>query len=118
MGIMEGYQSYTIHAFCFEGNVNESTYMQIESFDGDAETNLMAYAEKITGGGGTMFQSVWDFMKSKSIKPRGLVMFTDGYPCDSSWANEGEYCPSLFITCGNKNNWESPFGVTVEYESA
>jgi predicted metal-dependent peptidase len=116
-GILKGYQSYSIHAFCFEGSVNESTYMKIESFDGDAQKNLAAYVEKVSGGGGTSFQSVWDFMRYKKIKPKGLVLFTDGYPCSDDYTKEYNYCPTLFLTVGNRNNWKAPFGVSLQYES-
>jgi len=117
LGILKSYRSYTIHAFCFEGDVDESTYMEIKSFDGDPKKNLMSYASKISGGGGTNFHTVWKFMKRKKIRPRGLVFFTDGYPCDSSWKQESKYCPTMFITVGNQNNWKAPFGATIEYES-
>jgi predicted metal-dependent peptidase len=118
LGIMKSYSSYTIHAFCFEGSVDEATYMCIDSFDGTAEKNLQAYAEHVKGGGGTNFQSVWNFLKKKKIKPRGLLVFTDGYPCDQTWHRERNYCPSMFITVGNHDGWKSPFGITCQYEDA
>lgn len=116
LGIMKSYRSYVVHAFCFEGDVDEATYMRITGDDRSAETNLKKYAEKVSGGGGTRFQSVWDFLREKKIKPRGLAFFTDGYPCDQTWHKERMYCPTIFITVGNRNGWKAPFGLTVRYE--
>lgn len=116
LGIMKSYQKYVVHAFCFEGDVDEGTYMQITGDSRSAEKDLKKYAEKVSGGGGTRFQAVWDFMREKKIKPRGLAFFTDGYPCDSSWHKERTYCPTIFITVGNHDSWKAPFGLTVRYE--
>ncbi len=118
MGIMKGYRQYEIHAFCFEASVDESTYMCITSGCRSVEDNLKAYASRVKGGGGTRFQAIWDFMRQKQIKPKGLVVFTDGYPCDSSWENESRYCPSMFVTVDNRDGWKAPFGMTVAYEDA
>lgn len=118
MGIMKGYKKYEIHAFCFEASVDEATYMCITSGCRSADDNLKTYAGLVKGGGGTMFQAIWNFMKQKQIKPKGLVVFTDGYPCDSSWEKESRYCPSMFVTVDNRDGWKAPFGMTVAYEDA
>lgn len=116
LGMMKSYAEYEIHTFCFEGDVDEGTYLLMTGNSRDAEANMKKYAEKISGGGGTMFQSIWDFLRSRKIRPRGLVVFTDGYPCDSTWHKERMYCPTMFVTVGNHNAWKAPFGLTVAYE--
>lgn len=117
-GIMKGFKSYEIHAFCFEGTVDIASYKLIRSGHQTAESDLRQYVEEhLAGGGGTNFGSVWDFLRMKRVKPRGLVFFTDGYPCDNEWeTRDRNYCPTLFITVGNRNGWKAPFGATVQYE--
>lgn len=118
LGIMKGFKSYEIHAFCFEGTVDHTTYKHIKSSGiADAEKDLQEYIQHVKGGGGTMFASVWDFLRLKRIKPRGLVFFTDGYPCDHEWeTRDRAYCPTMFVTVGNNDGWKAPFGATVRYE--
>lgn len=120
MGIMKSYRLYEIHAFCFEGSVDPTTYMKISGSAQQAEKDLKQYvADHVKGGGGTCFGSVWDFMSERKINPRGLVFFTDGYPCDSGWESTGRKGPpTLFVTVGNNNDWKAPFGLTVRYEDA
>lgn len=66
------------------------------------------------GGGGTMFECNWEFMKREGIEPTRLVMFTDGYP-NSTWGDEN-YCDTLFVIHGSKTI-EAPFGMTAYYEA-
>lgn len=116
-GIMKSYKQYEIHAFCFDGDVMEDSYMVINSASKNAEQNLRAYIKKVKGGGGTTFASVWNFMRRKRLVPNGLVFFTDGYPCDTNWHKEGRYCPTLFVTIDNRDSWKAPFGATIAYEN-
>lgn len=115
-GILKSFSQFEVHAFCFEWDVDEDTYMLLKGTSWNASEKFNEYVEKVSGGGGTSFQSVWNFMKKKKIKPRGLVFFTDGYPNDKSWVNESQYCPTMFVTVGNTDNWKAPFGLTVAYE--
>ena len=114
-GILRSFPKYEVHVFCFAGDVDRSTYQRITGSYKEAKDKLTGYLKHISGGGGTCFQSVWDFMREENIKPRGLVLFTDGYPCDSDWENERDI-PTLFVTVGNHNEWKAPFGRTIQYE--
>ena len=53
----------------------------------------------MSGGGGTMFECVFEFLKKEEIEPNKLVFFTDGYPC-GTWGDE-DYCDTLFIIHGS-----------------
>lgn len=114
--MMGSFPAYSIHAFCFEGTVDPTTYMKVTKTTKSPKEDFKKYAERIKGGGGTRFQSVWDFLRERRIRPKGLIVFTDGYPNDKSWHREKRYCPTMFLTVGNQNNWKAPFGVTVQYE--
>lgn len=85
---------YTIHTFSAE-NIEEIDTVQIE------------------GGGGTMFECNWEFMKEEGIIPEQFVVFTDGYPC-GTWGDE-YYCDTLFVIHGARNI-TAPFGMTVHYD--
>lgn len=118
LGILQSYPYFTADIFCFEGDVDKSTHMRIQKArSGNAQKLIEDYVKtRLRGGGGTVFQSVWDFMRKEKIRPKGLVFFTDGGACDTSWHREGSYCPTLFITVGNPE-WTAPFGTTVPYEA-
>ena len=115
MGIVKAFKSYEIHVFCFEGDVDERTYSIIKDDGSSAKQQLLEYVQKVAGGGGTNFQSIWDFIRLKKIKAKGLVVFTDGYANDTSWHRE-RGIPTLFVTTDNPG-WKAPFGHTVPFES-
>lgn len=114
VGILKAYKSYEVHVFCFEGDVDPSTYEKITHSGSSVREKIIAYIQKVAGGGGTCFQSVWDFLRMKKIKPRGLIFFTDGGAYDTSWHNE-RGIPTLFVTLDNPK-WKAPFGVTIPFE--
>jgi Uncharacterized protein conserved in bacteria len=68
---------------------------------------------EVNGGGGTMFECVWDYLKSNDIEPHRLVIFTDGYPA-GSWGDPN-YCDTLFVIHGTKSI-KAPFGITAYYD--
>jgi predicted metal-dependent peptidase len=115
LGIVKAFRSYEVHVFCFEGDVDSRTYSKIVNDGSDAKKQLMDYVQKVAGGGGTNFQSIWDFIRLKKITPRGLVVFTDGYANDDTWHYE-RGIPALFITTGNPG-WQAPFGRTIPFEN-
>jgi predicted metal-dependent peptidase len=105
-GIMDQYEDFKINLWCFDTaiyNHKEITH--------DNSHDLEEYEPQ--GGGGTMFEANWEFMKEEGIQPKKFIMFTDGYPC-GSWGDE-DYCDTIFIVKGNTSA-ESPFGQTVIYE--
>jgi predicted metal-dependent peptidase len=107
-GIMDQYQSYKIHIAQFDTNVYAP-----DTFTSDDGRSMNEY--EITGGGGTDFEVVYNYMAQEGIEPDQMVMFTDGYPW-GSWGNP-DYCDVLHVIHGDKQRKiEAPFGVTIHYE--
>lgn len=108
VGIMEQYDDYKIHLWTFDTQVyNPQVFTQ------DNLGDIMNYEPQ--GGGGTMFECNWEWMKEEGIEPKKLVLFTDGYPC-GTWGDEN-YCDTVFIIHGPKEI-EPPFGVWAHYDEA
>jgi predicted metal-dependent peptidase len=107
-GIMDQYQSYKIHIAQFDTNVYAP-----DTFTSDDGRSMNEY--EITGGGGTDFEVVYNYMAQEGIEPDQMVMFTDGEPW-GSWGNP-DYCDVLHVIHGDKQRKiEAPFGVTIHYE--
>ena len=104
-GIMEQFQSYKIHVLTFDTNV----YNPVQ-YDSDNLDNMCDY--EVSGGGGTDFDCVFDYLKENDIVPKRLVMFTDMYPC-GSWGDE-LYCDTIFVAHGT-DKIEAPYGITTYY---
>jgi len=105
-GILDQYEDFKVNIWCFDTEIyNHKEISQDNAYD------LEEYAPQ--GGGGTMFEANWEFMKEQGIVPKKFIMFTDGYPC-GSWGDE-DYCDTIFIVRGNTGA-EAPFGQTVIYE--
>jgi len=104
-GIMEAFDSYRIHVFCFD----TETYNP-QQYDSDNLEDIGDY--EVQGGGGTDFDCIFEYLKSNDIEPRKLVVFTDGYPC-GSWGDEN-YCDTVWIIHGDKNP-DPPFGTWALY---
>ena len=108
-GIMEQYNGFRIHLFCFDTEVHNPQVFTEHNMDEFMEYELM-------GGGGTEFDVCWEYLKEEGIVPQKFVMFTDGYPWNS-WGDES-YCDTLFIVHGSGYGGrtpEAPFGITVPY---
>lgn len=105
-GIMGTFDSWNIKIWCFDTQV----YAE-QDFTSDAGDDIATYEPQ--GGGGTMFEANWAYMKEHDINPKQFIMFTDGYPC-GDWGDE-DYCDTLFVVHGNRNI-VAPFGVTAHYE--
>ena len=105
-GILDQYEDFKINLWCFDTEIYN--HREISQ---DNSNDLLEYEPQ--GGGGTMFEANWEFMKEQGIQPKKFIMFTDGYPC-GSWGDE-DYCDTLFIVKGNTSA-EAPFGQTVIYE--
>lgn len=109
-GIMEQYNGFRIHLFCFDTEVHNPQVFTEHNMD-----EFMDY--ELGGGGGTEFDVCWEYMKEEGIVPQKFVMFTDGYPWNS-WGDES-YCDTLFIVHGSGYGGrtpEAPFGITVPYK--
>lgn len=93
-GIMEMFPEFRLGVATFDTKV-----YNYQIFTQDNKEEILEY--NIKGGGGTAFEAVFHFMEDNDIEPNTLVMFTDGYPCNS-WGTEG-YCDTLFIIHGNES---------------
>ena len=105
-GIMSQFDDYNIDIWCFDTKIyNHETYRN------DSGSDISEYQPK--GGGGTMFECNWDYMKENNIVPKLFVMFTDMYPC-AGWG-DSTYCDTIFVSRGNKTTI-APFGLTVSMD--
>ena len=105
-GIMESYNSFKLHLWSFDTEVYNATVFTQENLD-----EIMEW--EVGGGGGTIFEANWEYMKEQDIAPKKFVMFTDGYP-GMGWGDEN-YCDTLFIIHGS-TTIEAPFGLTAYYD--
>ena len=103
--IMESFDSYRIHVFCFDTDVYNPQQFNSENLEDITDYELK-------GGGGTDFECIFNYLKAQDIEPRKLVVFTDGYPF-GSWG-DANYCDTLWIIHGNKSP-DPPFGVWAAY---
>ena len=104
-GIMESFDSYRIHVFCFDTDTYNPVQYNSENLEDITDYDL-------AGGGGTDFDCIFKYLKDEDIEPKRLVVFTDGYPF-GSWGDPN-YCDTVWIIHGNPNP-DPPFGVWAEY---
>ncbi|RYD66475.1 MAG: hypothetical protein EOP83_04945 [Verrucomicrobiaceae bacterium] len=105
-GIMTTFRDFRVRVCTFDTqlyNYREYTGENIEDID----------EQPMAGGGGTMFECVWEYMKREGIEPHRLVVFTDGLP-NSTWGDEG-YVDTLFVI-HTHTNIKAPWGITAYYE--
>ena len=107
-GIMESFDQYRIHVFCFDTEVYNP-----QQFDSENLEEIADY--ELAGGGGTDFDAIFNYLKEEQIEPKRLVVFTDGYPW-GSWGDEN-YCDTVWIIHGDRNP-NPPFGTWALYENA
>lgn len=105
-GIMEQFPAYKIHVFTFDTEVHNPQQYDSENLDSIAD-----YEPK--GGGGTDFESIFNYLKAEEIEPKRLVVFTDGYPY-GSWGDEN-YADTVWILHGT-TTIEPPWGQYAYYE--
>lgn len=105
-GIVDQYEDFKINLWCFDTEIYNH-----KEITHDNSHDLLEYEPQ--GGGGTMFEANWEFMKENGIEPKKFIMFTDGYPC-GEWGDP-DYCDTIFIVKGNTDA-EAPFGQTIIYE--
>ena len=105
-GIMESYNSFKLHLWSFDTEVYNATVFTAENID-----EIMDW--EVGGGGGTLFETNWQYMVDNDIAPKKFVMFTDGYPGDG-WGDEN-YCDTLFIIHGS-TSITAPYGLTAYYD--
>jgi predicted metal-dependent peptidase len=99
-GIMEAFDSYRVHVFCFDTEIYNA-----EDFTSDNMDTIEAYEPK--GGGGTDFDAIFTHLKNREKDTKRLIVFTDGYPC-GSWGDP-DYTDTTFIIHGS-DSIKPPFG--------
>lgn len=105
-GIMETFGDFKLRVLSFD--------VEVYNFEEFGPHNLSDFDRwQPGGGGGTMFECVWEYMKRNDIEPARLVFFTDGLP-NSTWGDP-DYCDTLFVIFGNPQI-KAPFGLTAHYE--
>ena len=115
-GIIKSFRRYNILTFCFDGDVVEESVTTITRGNGDKMKDLMPFVRNLGGGGGTMFEAVFEYLKKERKKPRMILLLTDGMPC-GTWGDP-HYCPTMFLVAGNESRPKAPFGLTVYYEDS
>lgn len=105
-GIATEFGDFEINVFCFDTKIYNHVVFTPDNIDEIEEYEAF-------GGGGTLFECIWDHMIELDHEPKKLIVFTDGYP-NSTWGNE-HYCDTIFLIHGS-TTIEAPFGTTVYYE--
>jgi predicted metal-dependent peptidase len=107
-GIMDSFPAYRIHVVTFDTEAYNPAQYNSENLD-----DICDY--EVTGGGGTDFDCVFNYLKENEIEPNRLVMFTDGYPF-GSWGDEN-YTDTVFILHGT-TTIVPPWGQYAYYEES
>jgi predicted metal-dependent peptidase len=105
-GIMDQFQSYRIHIFTFDTRVYNPAQYNSDNLD-----SICDY--EVSGGGGTDFTCIFNYLKENEIEPKRLVVFTDGYPF-GSWGDEN-YADTVWILHGT-TTIVPPWGQYAYYE--
>lgn len=107
-GIMQTFGDFKLRVWSFDTKVYLESVME---FTPENIDDIDSYP--LVGGGGTLFECNWEYMKREDIEPHRFVMFTDGLP-GGSWGDE-RYCDTLFVIFGSKTI-VAPFGMTAYYD--
>ena len=105
-GMMDSFDGYKVHVFCFDTEVYNPQDFNSENMDG-----IDTYEPQ--GGGGTDFDAIFEYLKKVGNVPKRLICFTDGYPC-GSWGDP-DYCDTTWVIHGDKNP-NPPFGTYAIYD--
>jgi len=107
-GIMDSFPAYRIHVITFDTDAYNPA-----QYDSDNLDSICDY--EVTGGGGTDFTCIFDYLKREEIEPKRLVVFTDGYPF-GSWGDEN-YADTVWILHGT-TTIVPPWGQYAYYEES
>lgn len=84
---------------------------QVGSHESFTPDELPAKFTKVSGGGGTAFGPVFDWVEEHGVEPEVLIYLTDGYGhCD----HDSSPYPTVWLTTGAT---EFPFGEVVEFKN-
>lgn len=92
--IMETFESYKLHVFCFDTEVYNPA-----DFDSDSLQSIHEY--KPVGGGGTDFNSIFNYLRNNDRNPKSLIVFTDGMPF-GSWGDK-DYTEVIWVIHGSRS---------------
>lgn len=109
--IMEQRDNFNILAGAFDACVQEETVCE---FNQSNFNDLYGWMKQLRGNGGTSIRAVYDWLKEKEIRPRVLIIPTDGEPYDG-WGDP-DYCPTLFFIIPHGKPIIAPHGVTIQIE--
>lgn len=101
------YDDYEITVWCFDSIVRENS---VKVFTKSNISELPNY--KGEGGGGTSFLANWAYMDKKKIKPKLIVMFTDGYTGDD-YGVPG-FAETIYVV-NSEVVIPEEFGITIRY---
>jgi predicted metal-dependent peptidase len=105
-GIMETFRDFKVTVLCFDTQTYNIVDFTPENLD-------EVYNYNIQGGGGTLFECVYEYLKREGIEPNRLVFFTDGYP-NSTWGDP-DYADTIFVIHGNEHI-QAPYGISCHYD--
>lgn len=108
-GIALQFKDYVFRVWTFDGKVYTESFVEYTTKN---IRELPKY--KFFGGGGTSFQSNWDFMRANKIKPHLFIMFTDGYTGDTF--GDAGFCETVFVVNTDVVIPEK-FGKTIRYKA-
>lgn len=108
--IATSFDSFKLNVSSFDTKVYNTREYTLENING-----LSDY-KKIKGGGGTSFECIFEYLKENNIEPKTLIIFTDGYPCNS-WGDPNYCSETIFLINNNDRRIKAPFGITVRYEN-
>ena len=106
VGVVESFGDYELHVFAFDTEVYNHVIITPENVD-----DLLTY--EIKGAGGTLFPTIYEFMKREDIVVDRLVILTDGLPNSDDWGDP-HYCDTLFVIHSNPKI-NAPHGTTCHY---
>jgi len=106
-GIMDQFAQYKIHLWTFDTEIYNPQVFTSENLE-----DITQYS--VQGGGGTMFEVNYDYMRKEGLLPERLVILTDGCPC-GTWGDEN-YVDTIFVIHGN-HEIEPPFGAVAYYDA-
>ncbi len=70
--------------------------------------------KKMPGGGGTLFQPMFDWIESNlNGPPDAMIIFTDGYPNSNAWGNVDFDDNNIIWIIANSPEIQAPFGNTI-----
>lgn len=107
--IMRTFKKFKITVLIFDTDVKK-----VGVFDDNNINEIDDFARTLTGGGGTLFGCVWDYIKEHSLKPERIIFFTDGYPNNNYWGDPNGP-QTLWILKNNDPKLVAPFGKSVHY---